>query len=569
MNEIENESEQSTGPISRFPKKSLIWTGIVAVILLVLFTQAYQLNEMFNMNPAVPGLAVLLLGLITVIVWACWAFFSAKSPLVGAFILLIPIGFFVLYIPNFKGDANISGFKPRFWSRNANLIEPATDPNLVDLKTTTPNDFPEFLGPNRNGQLENIELADSWATTPEEVWRFDIGEGWSGFVVVNGNAITQEQRGADECVTCYNVETGELKWIYKAERRHEDTMAMGKVGPRATPTVHDGLVYAIGGTGVLDCLDGSNGELIWSADIPRIVAIDLLPKNNSLGFGYSVENSSLLWGRSGSPLIVGDKVVVPGGGPVAAPASEDPPRVSMIAFDKKDGTEIWRGGNRMIGYGSPSLATVGGKQQILLVTETDAVGHDPETGEELWSHEWYGFSSSAANCSQVTFVDDQHLILSKGYNQGGELISVTNEQGKWKVENKKRDPTVLKTKFTNPVVVDGHAYSLSDGYLECVDAKTFERKWKQRGRFGNGQILRAGDKLLVHSESGTLFLVKVDPEAYKELGKFKTIKGICWNTICLYGDLILVRSEEEAACFRLPLAGDGPTEPIKSESGSN
>jgi len=117
--------------------------------------------------------------------------------------------------------------------------------------------------------------------------------------------------------------------------------------------------------------------------------------------------------------------------------------------------------------------------------------------------------------------------------------------------------------------VDGHAYSLSDGYLECVDAKTFERKWKQRGRFGNGQILRAGDKLLVHSESGTLFLVKVDPEAYKELGKFKTIKGICWNTICLYGDLILVRSEEEAACFRLPLAGDGPTEPIKSESGSN
>ena len=107
-------------------------------------------------------------------------------------------------------------------------------------------------------------------------------------------------------------------------------MAMGKVGPRATPTVHDGLVYAIGGTGVLDCLDGSNGELIWSADIPRIVAIDLLPKNNSLGFGYSVENSSLLWGRSGSPLIVGDKVVVPGGGPVADPASEDPPRVLSL-----------------------------------------------------------------------------------------------------------------------------------------------------------------------------------------------------------------------------------------------
>ena len=88
--------------------------------------------------------------------------------------------------------------------------------------------------------------------------------------------------------------------------------------------------------------------------------------------------------------------------------------------------------------------------------------------------------------------------------------------------------------------------------MECVEIESFKRKWKQRGQFGNGQILLVGDKLLVHSENGTLFLVAADPSGYKELGSLKTIDGICWNTMCLYGNRLLVRSEKEAACIELP-----------------
>ena len=88
--------------------------------------------------------------------------------------------------------------------------------------------------------------------------------------------------------------------------------------------------------------------------------------------------------------------------------------------------------------------------------------------------------------------------------------------------------------------------------MECADLKTGRRVWKRRGRFGHGQLLLVGDKLVVHAESGVVYLVDADPAGYNELAKFKTIDGVCWNTLCLYGDMLLVRSELQAACYELP-----------------
>jgi len=548
---------------SRFPRKMLIWTGLVSLILFILHWQAFFLNEKFGLDPGITWLLTMLLSLVTLMMWCFWALFWGKQRILGLLLFLIPVGFFYLYYPNLSGDVGLVGFKPRFWSNPTNYVQPSDSSEAeADVKTTTPNDFAQFLGPNRNATIETVKLADSWSTPPELLWKIDIGEGWSGFVVVNGNAITQEQRGALECVTCYDVETGELIWINKSNRRHEDIAAMGKAGPRATPTVDDGLVYVTSGTGVLDCIDGATGETLWTANVPKLVGIEQVVIQNSLGLEYTTESSRMMWGRSGSPLVVDDLVVVPAGGPDGTEAKSDP-TVTMIAFDKKTGEEKWRGGKRMISYGSPTLATIAGKRQILLVAENCAVGHDVETGEELWSHERSGSSNADANCSQVTYIGnlldgEDHLLLSKGYGMGGEEIKVTKDDDKWNVESVVKNSRVLKTKFTNPVITGGDqpnetwTFGLSDGYLECVGAYGLERQWKQRGRFGNGQLLLVGNKLLVHSETGTLFLVEANSKEYVELGSIKTIDGICWNTICLYGDLVLVRSELQAACFRLP-----------------
>ena len=216
-------SEENSKPKSRFPRKMLIFTGLVAILLFVANWQAFALNERFNLATdilyAMTGIAVMFLFMA----WVLWAFFFGKFRLLAILAVLIAVGFFTLYYPNFTGDLGIAGFKPRFWNPEVNYVEPAsatTDAatSLVDLRTTTPNDFPQFLGPQRNAHVDSVELAN-WETPPKEIWRFPIGEGWSGFATVNGNAVTQEQRGADECVTCYDVSTGELRWIRRSARR--------------------------------------------------------------------------------------------------------------------------------------------------------------------------------------------------------------------------------------------------------------------------------------------------------------------------------------------------------------
>lgn len=537
----------------RYPRLMLVLTGIITLGLLFIHWQAFYLNEQYGLDPAIAWLLTMLFGLLGIIGWGLWAFLSARHWQLGLFIFAVPTIFFTLYYPNLGGDVAFRGFKPRFWSDAGEYIEQVTaTESAIDLTALGPTDFPQFMGPNRDGKIAGIKLSEDWSEPPKNLWKIDVGEGWSGFAVVNGFAITQEQRGAEECVTCYDINTGELIWINRARRRHEDLAAMGKAGPRATPTIDKGKVYITSGTGVLDCIDGGTGELFWSVDVPGLVGITQVQSKNSMGLEYTTENSRLMWGRSGSPLVVDNLVIVPAGGADGQPDT----MCTLIAFDKETGQEKWRGGNRMPSYGSPSVATLGGKKQVLFMAEDCAVGHDLETGEELWNFDRPGHSNADANCSQVTIFNDDQLILSKGYSLGGELIQVKQEGGRWSAIQIHKNPRVMKTKLTNPIVHEGYVYTLSDGYLECTEVSSFERVWKQRGRFGNGQIFLVGDKLLVHSETGTLHLVQATPDGYEELGAFKTIKGICWNTISLSGNLVILRSEREAACFSLPILSD-------------
>lgn len=548
---------QDSSSAKRYRGFAILFVGsiLAAITSFVLFWQLEFLNERINLNPGIPNVFLIAITALGVLVWSSWLFFVAKMRWLGFLVFAIPAGFLTLYHPDFGGDANITGWNPRFWQTKANLRTAIGDAGegQVDLSTTSPFDFPQFLGAERDGRVLGIELAEDWdRSQPKLIWKQPVGEGWSGFAAVNGFAVTQEQRGELECVTCYRISDGELMWIYSAARRHEDRLGLGKVGPRATPTIDEGLVYTMGGTGILDCIDGRNGQLVWSADIPQLVGITGSQTFNSRGLSFTEEDSSLVWGRAGSPLIYENLVIVPAGKPATIDGQS---AATMIAFEKSTGKEIWRGGNRMISYGSPTVATLLGKPQILLIAEDHAVGHDPISGIELWSHSRPGNSGQDANCSQVTPISDRQLLFSKGYNLGGEVVELVSadDDGPVQVTSIAQDRRVLKTKLTNPVIKGNYAYSLSDGFLECTEVPSLKRQWKQRGRFGNGQLLLVADKLLIHTEDGELVLAKADPQKYQPLGTIKTISGTCWNTICMYKNLVLVRSEKEMACFELPV----------------
>ncbi len=527
-------------PKGRFRIGFWFWV-VLAVAVVVGVLQSTELT--FDRGVAnVASMAVTALGGLIILAW--FVFFT-RLPwavrLAGlACVVLAIAGFFVLF--RFEGVSGhmVPQYSFRFAPRPAEgLSEDAflADPP-VDLRTVTPDGFSQFLGPKRNAAVEGVRLSPDWSTPPRKVWRQPIGGGWSGFAVRNGLAVTMEQRGPREMVTCYDLKTGRLVWADAIEARHDTPE--GGLGPRSTPTIDDGMVYSLGATGRLRCLDGATGRLVWEKD--------LVSESGETAAG---ETSSLSWGRSNSPLVAGDAVVTPLGGSKAR-------RVSLAAYDKKSGQELWRAGKHFISYSSPSLETVDGVEQVLSVNEDSVSGHDPASGEVLWEFEWKAKSNANPNASQAVPVAADRLLVTKGYGQGGAVFRVRRESSRWIAEQLWHETKVLKTKFTNVVLKDGHVYGLSDGTLECVEADSGRRVWKQ-GRYGHGQVLRVGELLLIVAEDGKVSLVELSPERPNSvLGRFQAVEGKTWNTLALAGPYLLVRNGQEAACYELPLAADKP-----------
>jgi outer membrane protein assembly factor BamB len=413
---------------------------------------------------------------------------------------------------------------------------------VADLGKKTPLDFPQFLGPTRSLYLANGSLNTDWASNPpQKKWSRKIGAGWSAFSAVNGFAVTQEQRGDEELVTCYEIETGDIIWTNSLTARHETTM--GYVGPRATPTIHGGDVYSLGATGILQRIAGATGKTIWKKDLLTEQGSDL-----------AKEAESIAWGRSASPLIVENLVIIPLGGPTVGTKS------SLAAYDLDSGEEKWRSGNRQASYASPKHAAINGEGYILTVNEDSVSAHEPTTGRQVWEHAWRGKSTGDANCSQPMVINANSVMVTKGYGQGSmllRLIPSKTQANCFDTEIAWTNNRALRTKFTNVVVVDDFAYGLSDGLLQCIDARTGEIQWKASTRFGNGQILGVDRHLLVQSESGEITLATLSAEKYQSLGTFQGLdpnSGACWNNMCLYGNTLLLRNSQEAACWELPLA---------------
>jgi len=381
--------------------------------------------------------------------------------------------------------------------------------------------------------VPDLVIEPAVGSTWKQLWRQPIGGGWSGFAAVNGYAVTLEQRGAQELVTCYRAATGELMWVDSVDARHETFL--GGIGPRSTPTIYDGDVYTLGGTGKLRCLRGATGQLRWQVDLPA-----------QFGHTSAHEMAAIAWGRASSPLVFGDSLVLPAGG------SADR-RKSLVKLDRQTGSIRWEAGSYQTAYSSPVRATLDNVDQILAVLEDHVVAHSTQTGELLWEHPWPGKSNADANVSQPVVLPDNHVFLSKGYGGGCTLLRITRSDETFYVEPLYRHRNAMRTKYTNVCWRGDHLWGLDDGILSCIEWRTGKRLWKQ-GRFGHGQLLRVNDFLFVLSEGGELVIVRATPDRLDVVQQFPALPGKTWNNLCVHGGLLLLRNDQEAVCYELPRA---------------
>lgn len=386
-------------------------------------------------------------------------------------------------------------------------------------KVDAPIEWPGFRGRLRDGIVRGTRINTNWSSSPPvQLWRRPIGPGWSSFAVQGDLIYTQEQRGDDELVTCYRMSTGEPVWGHRDNVRFWESN--GGAGPRATPTLHDGRVYAFGATGILNALDAATGAKLWS----RPVADD-------------TKRALPIWGFSSSPLIVNDVVVVATAG-------------TLAAYDRVTGAHRWTGPSYGGSYSSPHHLTFEGVEHVVLLGGPGAISVNPADGTVLWTHEW-----ESGPIVQPALTAEGDILVNAIAPSGGIAIrrlAVTRSNGAWKLEER-WTTNGLKPYFSDFVVHKGHAYGFDGSILSSVDLTDGKRKWKG-GRFGNGQLvlLAEQDLLMVISEEGELALVSATPDKFTEVARFPALDGKTWNHPVVVGDTLLLRNGEEMKAFRLP-----------------
>ncbi len=377
----------------------------------------------------------------------------------------------------------------------------------------------DYRGPARDGVYRQRAIAATWpAGGPRLLWKQPIGEGHASFVVARGLAYTIEQRRDREVVAAYELATGRERWTVGWSTLFSESM--GGDGPRATPTYADGILYALGAAGELRALNAATGAAVWRTNILRDAGAN-----------------NLQWGMSASPLIVDGKVIVQPGGRGA----------SVVAYSAATGSPLWRSLDDQQAYVSPMLVTLAGRRQIVTITGGRAIGLSVDDGTLLWTYQWA--TDNAINVAQPIVVGPSRLFLSSGYGKGAAVIEIAPDGDRLRATTV-WEHTRMKNKLSSSVLLDGFVYGLDEGILACVDVATGRVAWKS-GRYGHGQLLLAGDRLVITTETGELALVRAVPTGLEELARVPGIDGRTWNVPAIENGILLVRNASEMAAFDL------------------
>jgi len=398
-------------------------------------------------------------------------------------------------------------------------------------------DWPQYHGPRGDGTSpESVAVRGFPEGGPPAAWKRAVETGFSSFAVQGDGAYTLVARDGREVVLKLEAASGKELWATPLSKADFDGGGdagadenKGGDGPRSTPSVVDGRVYALDAQLVLACLDAASGKSLWQHDLVK-------------EFGGRL----IQWQSAASPLVEGGRVFVAGGG-----ADE-----SLLAFDAKSGEVAWATGDEKMTHATPVAATLHGQRQVLFFVQAGLIAVAPESGTILWRTEFPYRTSTAAS----PVGDGDIVYCSAGYGVGAAAWRVKKAGDAWTTELLWRAANKLINHWSTPVVKDGHLYGLfsfkeyGEGPLKCVELATGEERWTREG-FGPGNCILVGSTLVVLSDAGELVLVDPKPDAFHELARADVLDGKCWSTPAFSQGALYLRSTSEAV--RLDLAGRG------------
>ncbi len=385
--------------------------------------------------------------------------------------------------------------------------------------------WPGFRGPQGDSAQRGLRFSDDWtAHPPQEIWRKRLGPAWSSFSIGADRLFTQEQRGENEAVACYDSKTGEPIWSFETPSRFFESL--GGLGPRGTPTLSDGSIYALGAEGILVKLDAMDGKLVWKADLKEA----------------SGRKEPPMWGFSCSPCIESGVVIVHAGGKGDK---------GVIAFNVEDGQVAWTAPAGEMSYSTVQKIKLLDQTYLCLLSNTGAHLWEPATGKSLYNYE---FVHQGYRACQAQVIDGNKLLIPAGMGTGTRLVEFTSGDNGLEAKEVWTSKD-MKPDYNDILVHDGNIYGFDNAIFACIGLEDGKRKWKG-GRYEKGQALLLADSglILVISEKGELVLLRATSEKHQELGKIAALSDKTWNHPVVVGDRLYVRNAQEAVCYQLATA---------------
>lgn len=385
-------------------------------------------------------------------------------------------------------------------------------------------DWPQHLGPNRDGHSSETGLLRAWPKTgPAVLWKREVGAGWAGVAVAGDRLILFHRVGDEEVVECLDPATGKARWKAAYRTRYTDDFNFDD-GPRATPLIADGRVFTFGADGELRAWELESGKAVWDRNVNRDYKV---PK----GF----------FGAATSPLLAAGHLLLNVGAKGAG----------VVAFDPATGKEVWKAGDDAVSYSSPVLGKLDGQELAVFFTREGLLAVEPKQGAVKYRYPWRPRLNASVNAASP-IVSGGRVYLSTSYGTGAVVL----EAKKGKLEDVWMGDNILSNHYSTPVLVDGFLYGI-DGRqeggraaLRCVEWGTGKVKWTKEG-YGCAGLIAAGGLVLASVESGDVVLFEPSPDGYKELARATVLDSPVRALPALAGGILFVRDGKKLVALEV------------------